>query len=637
MSRRGALGFAAAAAAGLVASPASAKEKIDYAGHTSFGFVPPPISGTWTYAELLEQARAGNIDTVQIAVQQDRVVATTKGDHHRYSCAMPNKDVPFFLTDALGADGILPFTYLQQNPLLLQVRAGAIAACALSLVAFVADQLGLLPWDTTPYNSIEEREEAQAEGRGGNAKQRREAAEEDERAQARATLYREALKEADAAKAEEEKALQQRQGDGNVDLAGSRSAKEIFLEGLAKLQTDPMGWFFGPPSPLYSNTEGKTPTTTQEGQQQAEAAAAKEQQAEAAAAMEKTYDELMRARRLQSEEQARMVAAAAEAKMQQPPPYGQMPPPGQQPGMLPGGQPMPQPGQMPPPQMGGGFGQMPPPGPQADFGGFAGAAQPQPPPQQPGMLPQQPGMPPPPQADFGGFAGAGPDMAEAAAAEATAWMAAGSTSPIELYEASLRRAFHPVTWLRVSDKSDGHTKAGFEDGRALDADGLELHVLVVSECFQGRSPLARQQMVNSVLIDDLRSGRIHSVQMKCWTPAQWVSHQRWNAGGQPATLEEARNAAARSSRDAAARARARDTAPWHREMEGRAVPTEERMAPWHRDMEGRMVPTEERMAPWHRDMQGRVVPTEGRRVLAGGVRSTRSRSRTFQPSFGENS
>ena len=70
---------------------------------------------------------------------------------------------------------------------------------------------------------------------------------------------------------------------------------------------------------------------------------------------------------------------------------------------------------------------------------------------------------------------------EAAAAEATAWMAAGSTSPIESYEASLRRAFHPVTWLRVSDKSDGHAKAGFEDGRALDADGLELHVLVVAE------------------------------------------------------------------------------------------------------------------------------------------------------------
>ena len=319
--------------------------------------------------------------------------------------------------------------------------------------------------------------------------------------------------------------------------------------------------------------------------------------------------------------------------MQQPPPYGQMPP-GQMP--PPGGPQMPpqQPGQMP---MGGGFGQMPPPGPQADFGGFAGAAQPQQPPQQPGMPPQQPGMQPPPQADFGGFAGAGPDMAEAAAAEATASMAAGSTSPIELYEASLRRAFHPVTWLRVSDKSDGHTTAGFEDGRALDADGLELHVLIVAECFQGRSPLARQQMVNSVLIDDLRSGRIHSVQMKCWTPAQWVSHQRWNAGGQPATLEEARNAAARSSRDAAARARARDTAPWHRDMEGRAVPTEERMAPWHRDLEGRVVPTEGRMAPWHRDMEGRVVPTEGRRVLAGGVRPTRSRSRTFQPSFGENS
>ena len=28
-------------------------------------------------------------------------------------------------------------------------------------------------------------------------------------------------------------------------------------------------------------------------------------------------------------------------------------------------------------------------------------------------------------------------------------------------------------------------------------------------------------MVNSVLADDLASGRLHSVRMKCWTPAQW--------------------------------------------------------------------------------------------------------------------
>ena len=28
-------------------------------------------------------------------------------------------------------------------------------------------------------------------------------------------------------------------------------------------------------------------------------------------------------------------------------------------------------------------------------------------------------------------------------------------------------------------------------------------------------------MVNSVLAADLASGRLHSVRMKCWTPAQW--------------------------------------------------------------------------------------------------------------------
>ena len=48
----------------------------------------------------------------------------------------------------------------------------------------------------------------------------------------------------------------------NIDL-GSRNAKEIFLEGLANLQADPMGWFFGAPSPLYSNTKGKTTRSTE--------------------------------------------------------------------------------------------------------------------------------------------------------------------------------------------------------------------------------------------------------------------------------------------------------------------------------------------------------------------------------------
>ena len=52
-------------------------------------------------------------------------------------------------------------------------------------------------------------------------------------------------------------------------------------------------------------------------------------------------------------------------------------------------------------------------------------------------------------------------------------------NPIERYDASLRAALNP-TWLFVSDTSDGHTKAGFLDGRALHPDGLELHVLVVA-------------------------------------------------------------------------------------------------------------------------------------------------------------
>lgn len=84
----------------------------------------------------------------------------------------------------------------------------------------------------------------------------------------------------------------------------------------------------------------------------------------------------------------------------------------------------------------------------------------------------------------------------------------------------------PVTHLCVSDVTDGHAVAGFRDGRALAADGRELLLLVVSPGFAARSPLARQRLVNGLLDAELRSGRLHSVRMRCLTPAQWEARGR---------------------------------------------------------------------------------------------------------------
>ena len=88
-------------------------------------------------------------------------------------------------------------------------------------------------------------------------------------------------------------------------------------------------------------------------------------------------------------------------------------------------------------------------------------------------------------------------------------------------EDALSTALAPVHHLAVTDVTDGHAVEGVRDGRALLADGLEILVLVVSAEFDGQTPIDRQRAVNAVLAKDLSTGKLHSVRMKCWTPAQW--------------------------------------------------------------------------------------------------------------------
>ena len=104
---------------------------------------------------------------------------------------------------------------------------------------------------------------------------------------------------------------------------------------------------------------------------------------------------------------------------------------------------------------------------------------------------------------------------------------------IQRYSDALRAALSPITWLSITDRTDGHAAAGFLDGRALDPNGADLQVLVVSETFAGRAPIERQRLVNgqgTLLGEELTSGRVHSMQLKCWTPMQWAKK------GKPLTL-----------------------------------------------------------------------------------------------------
>lgn len=160
MGRRGVL---SAATTTLTATAQPAEQ--DLAAKSSFfGLAAPPIQASWSYKELLQEARAGAIATVQIAVQHDCVIAvTTTG--HRYSCLLPDSDFPALLADAMLADGSMPFDVLPMDPARARVRDAASITLGLLGILWLADLADLLPWDTTPYASLAEREKGQT-GKG---------------------------------------------------------------------------------------------------------------------------------------------------------------------------------------------------------------------------------------------------------------------------------------------------------------------------------------------------------------------------------------------------------------------------------------------------------------------------------------
>ena len=112
------------------------------------------------YDEAVHAARSGTIDTVQIAVQHDVVVLTTNAGH-RYACRLADEDVPQLFLDSMGADGSAPFEVLPLDAIRAKIRNVGWATLNLSLVLWLADIAGFLPWDTTAYNNLAEREKAQ--------------------------------------------------------------------------------------------------------------------------------------------------------------------------------------------------------------------------------------------------------------------------------------------------------------------------------------------------------------------------------------------------------------------------------------------------------------------------------------------
>ncbi len=55
----------------------------------------------------------------------------------------------------------------------------------------------------------------------------------------------------------------------------------------------------------------------------------------------------------------------------------------------------------------------------------------------------------------------------------------------------------------------------------VEGDGYHYHLTIVSDVFLDKSRVARQQWVYAILKDYITSGRLHALNMKTWTNAEW--------------------------------------------------------------------------------------------------------------------
>lgn len=59
----------------------------------------------------------------------------------------------------------------------------------------------------------------------------------------------------------------------------------------------------------------------------------------------------------------------------------------------------------------------------------------------------------------------------------------------------------------------------------VQSDGNHYLVVAIGDCFEGLSPVKRQQLVYGALKDPLADGTIHALTIKAYTPAQWAQRQ----------------------------------------------------------------------------------------------------------------
>lgn len=57
-------------------------------------------------------------------------------------------------------------------------------------------------------------------------------------------------------------------------------------------------------------------------------------------------------------------------------------------------------------------------------------------------------------------------------------------------------------------------------------DGYHFEVRVVSDLFAGKAPVQKQKMIYAPLNEFIKSGALHAVSIKAYTPAEWQAAKR---------------------------------------------------------------------------------------------------------------
>ena len=135
-----------------------------YAYWSIYGLVPPPIEKIISYDDLLDFIYNRTIFSIQIAVQHDCVIATTK-EGHRWACLVKDKNFPQLLMDVMDKNGNMPVYVLPMDPIRSKIRNIAQTIFYSSAFFYILSDLDIISYQFEAYNSIKEREEVLRSGK----------------------------------------------------------------------------------------------------------------------------------------------------------------------------------------------------------------------------------------------------------------------------------------------------------------------------------------------------------------------------------------------------------------------------------------------------------------------------------------